>query len=240
MTKRAIAVRHVAFEDLGSLAPALTELGYQISYLDAGVDDIGAEEAAQAELVIVLGGPIGANDERLYSFLRDEIFLLERRLRLSLPTLGICLGAQLMARALGAKVDKSQPEVGFGPITLTREGTHSCLGALAKTNVLHWHGDMFEIPEGATHLASTPACAHQAFSLGAKALALQFHAEVGDRGFERWLIGHSVELAHAGADVDELRGVHRAHAAALAAAASAMLRAWIDGFEAKIAGTSGQ
>jgi GMP synthase (glutamine-hydrolysing) len=230
-TKHAVAVRHVAFEDLGTLTPVLTELGYTVSYLDAGVDDICATEVAQAELVIVLGGPIGANDEHLYPCLRDEIVLLERRLRLHLPTLGICLGAQLMARALGAEVREGRQEVGFAPITLTAEGTRSSLGAFAETNVLHWHGDMFETPEGATHLASTTACAHQAFSIGSTALALQFHIEVGDRGFERWLIGHSVELAQAGMDVVELRSKHRTHGPALSAAASRMLSDWIKGLK---------
>jgi GMP synthase (glutamine-hydrolysing) len=95
--------------------------------------------------------------------------------------------------------------------------------------VLHWHADTFDHPEGATHLASTRACAEQAFSIGATALALQCHPETGDRGFERWLVGHAVELAHAGVDVVELRRSHRVHGMALTAAASVMLRDWIAG-----------
>ena len=235
-TPRAVAVRHVAFEDLGSFAPVLAELGYEITYVDAGVDDVRAAKVTEADLLIVLGGPIGAYEDDVYPFLRDEIGLLERRLRLNLPTLGICLGAQLMARALGAKVYKGQLEIGFAPITLTPEGARSCLGALAETSVLHWHADTFDRPEGATLLASTPACAHQAVSVGANALALQFHPEAGDRGFERWLIGHAVELAHAGVDVVELRSRHRVHSRVLTSAGSVMLGGWIAGFEQELEG----
>ena len=229
--RRAVAVRHVAFEDLGSFAPVLAELGYRVSYLDAGVDDVRTGEIAGADLLIVLGGPIGAYEDNLYPFLSDEIWLLERRLRLNLPTLGVCLGAQLMARALGARVYKGAPEIGFAPVTLTIDGARSSLSALAHASVLHWHADTFDHPEGATHLASTPACAEQAFSIGATTLALQFHAETGDRGFERWLVGHAVELAHAGVDVVELRRSHRAHGAALTKAASVMLSNWIEGLK---------
>jgi GMP synthase (glutamine-hydrolysing) len=228
--KRAVAVRHVAFEDLGAFAPVLPELGYEVSYIDAGVDDIGIAQAVEADLLIVLGGPIGAYEDDVYPFLRDEIALLERRLRLNRPTLGVCLGAQLMARTLGARVYKGDPEIGFAPIALTTNGARSCLSALADVNVLHWHADTFDRPHGTTHLASTPACTEQAFSIGA-GLALQFHPEAGDRGFERWLIGHAFELVHAGVDVVELRRSHRAHGAALTAAASVMLRDWIAGLE---------
>jgi GMP synthase (glutamine-hydrolysing) len=226
----AVALRHVAFEDLGSFAPVLVKLGYDLSYVDAGIDDVCAR-SAEADLVIVLGGPIGAYEDSVYPFLGEEIALIERRLRLNLPTLGICLGAQLMARALGAKVYKGQQEIGFAPITLTAEGARSCLGALAGIHVLHWHGETFDLPAGATHLASTSACTQQAISVGANALALQFHAETGDRGFERWLIGHAVELAHAGVDVVQLRRRHRDYGAALTAAASVMLGEWLGGLE---------
>ncbi len=229
--RRAVALRHVAFEDLGSFAPVLAELGYNISYFEAGVDDVRTAGIEGADLLIVLGGPISAYEDNLYPFLSDGIWLLERRMRLNLPTLGVCLGAQLMARALGARVYKGVPEIGFAPITLTIEGARSNLSALANVNVLHWHADTFDHPEGATHLASTPDCAEQAFSIGATTLALQFHAETGDLGFERWLVGHAVELAHAGVDVVELRRSHRAHGNALRAAASVMLSDWIQRFE---------
>lgn len=227
---RAVAVRHVAFEDLGAFAPVLSALGYETSYVDAGVDDVCAPEINQADLVVVLGGPIGACQDDVYPFLSDEIALIERRLTRNLPTLGVCLGAQLMARALGAKVYPGNVEIGFGPIALTAEGEGTCLGALARTHVLHWHGDTFDRPAETLLLASTPACAEQAFSRGSTALAMQFHAEVGDPGFERWLIGYAGELTHADTGVAELRRQHATHGRALAGAAQTMLRAWLSGF----------
>jgi GMP synthase (glutamine-hydrolysing) len=102
--KTAIAIRHVHFEDLGSLAPALERSGYEIRYADCGVDDIASLDPVAPDLVVVLGGPIGAYEDDLYPSLKHELKLLEMRLRANRPTIGICLGAQLMARALGARV----------------------------------------------------------------------------------------------------------------------------------------
>ncbi|MGZ3428093.1 MAG: glutamine amidotransferase-related protein, partial [Polyangia bacterium] len=102
--KRAVAIRHVAFEDLGLLEAVLTERGYAVGYRDAGVDPLAGAAVDAADLLIVLGGPLGANDEASFPFLVDELRLVERRLRAGRPTLGICLGAQLIARVLGARV----------------------------------------------------------------------------------------------------------------------------------------
>ena len=97
------AIRHVHFEDLGTLAPALAGAGAAIRYREAGQDDLAAVDPLAADLLVVLGGPIGAGDDALYPFLADELRILEARLAAGRPTLGVCLGAQLMARALGAR-----------------------------------------------------------------------------------------------------------------------------------------
>ncbi|MEG2629555.1 MAG: gamma-glutamyl-gamma-aminobutyrate hydrolase family protein, partial [Comamonas sp.] len=102
--KTAIALRHLDFEDLGSLAPLLAARGYALRYLDAASDDLRAANIAGADLLVLLGGPIGAFDEDIYPFLADELALVRQRLQSRRPLLGICLGAQLIARALGAKV----------------------------------------------------------------------------------------------------------------------------------------
>jgi GMP synthase (glutamine-hydrolysing) len=206
--KRAIAIRHVHFEDLGSLESVLQARGFATHYVDATTENLRAIELGDADLVVVLGGPIGAYEEAIYPFLVDELALIERRLASGRPIIGICLGAQLMARALGARVYASGvKEIGWSPLTLTDPGEHSPLRHLAGCDVLHWHGDTFDLPEGAVRLASTPLCLNQAFSRGKTTLGLQFHIEAGGPQLERWLVGHATELAHAGLSVVALREV---------------------------------
>ncbi|WP_099589160.1 glutamine amidotransferase [Stenotrophomonas maltophilia] len=224
--KHAVVLQHVAFEDLGTLQPLLLAQGWQLQVLQAGVDALDPAEAA--DLLVVLGGPISVNDTEIYPFVNDSITLLQRRLRQQRSTLGICLGAQLMARALGASVAPSGgKEIGFAPLLLTDEGQRSPLQCLQGIPVLHWHGEAFELPAGARRLAGTPACRHQAFAIGHHALALQCHPELDARQFERWLIGHTLELTQAGIDPTDLRAQARRYGAPLAAAATAMFDHWL-------------
>lgn len=225
------AIRHVHFEDLGTLAPALAERGAAIRYREAGLDDLTAVDPLAADLLVVLGGPISAGDDALYSFLADELRILESRLAAGRPTLGVCLGAQLMARAIGARVyPAAAKEIGWAPIRLTEAGRASPLATLGEDGgtVLHWHGDTFDLPAGTTLLASTDACPHQAFSYGRSALALQFHVEASVTAMERWLIGHACEIAATpGVDVTGLRADTTRHSASLARRARAFLDAWL-------------
>jgi len=206
--KTALAIRHVAFEDAGSLAGILAARGIELRYAEAGIEDLAALDPLAADLLVVLGGPIGAYEEDAYPFVRDELRLLERRLAADRPTLGICLGAQLMARALGARVYPGPAkEIGWKPLSLTREGHASPLRHLdaGRTSMLHWHGDTFDLPAGATLLASTDVCRHQAYARGRGALAFQCHPEARTVDLERWYIGHACELAGAGLSVGQLR-----------------------------------
>lgn len=231
--KTAIAIRHLDFEDLGTLAPLLAARGYALRYLDAATDPLRTADTAAADLLVVLGGPIGAFDDTLYPFLADELAVVRARLHSRRPLLGICLGAQLIARALGADVaSMGAKEIGFGPLALTADGESSALAALGPVPVLHWHGDRFEIPAGASLLAGTAACAHQAFSLGTQVLALQGHLEADPARIERWLLGHACELAQAGIDPRLLRAQALALRTALPQAAQAVFSAWLDGLAA--------
>lgn len=226
MGGKAVAIRHLAFEDLGLFEPVLVEAGFTVRYCDVGIDAV--DSAAAADLLLVLGGPIGAYEEDKYPFLTAEIALLEARLAARRPTLGICLGAQLMAHALGARVYPGPAkEIGFAPITLTEAGRASCLAPLGHTPVLHWHGDTFDLPDGATLLASTAICTQQAFAFGRNAIGFQFHPEAGAPGFERWLIGHTAELAATGINIPALRADYDGSATLLAGPARACLLRWL-------------
>lgn len=228
MLKTAVAIRHLAFEDLGCFEPVLTRAGYKVHYYDIGIDELWTLEPVKTELVIVLGGPIGAYDDDKYPFLRDELDVLEERLSAGRPTIGICLGAQLMARALGARVFPGrEKEIGFAPLTLTEGGRASCLSMFDNEPVLHWHGDTFDLPDGATRLASTAVCENQAFAFGRNAIGMQFHPEAGADGFERWLIGHAIELSQSGKSVQALRDEHLALAPGLQGRAAQCLDSWL-------------
>jgi GMP synthase (glutamine-hydrolysing) len=227
----AVAIRHVAFEDLGSFAAVLERRGWTVSYRDAAVDDLAAAELGAADLLVVLGGPIGAYEQELYPFLVDELRVIERRLAAGRPVLGICLGSQLIARALGARVyPGTGKEIGWAPLQLTEAGRASCLAPLGEaTSVLHWHGDTFDLPAGAGLLASTPRYLNQAFAWQRHGLALQCHIEVEAVGLERWYVGHAAEIAQTpGLAVPALRAEARRCAPLLAPRAARCLDAWLE------------
>ncbi len=224
-----VAIRHVRFEDLGTLRPLLDEAGWNVSYRDAPTADLDNPEVEDADLLIVLGGPIGVYDTPAFPFLGKEIALIERRLKLSRPTLGICLGCQLMAAALGARVyGGPAKEIGWGPITLTKAGRASCLSLLGdNTPVLHWHGDTFDLPDGAVLLAKTSVYENQAFSYGRSALGLQFHIEADVHGLEEWYVGHVMELGAAGIEVPTLRAATKQMAQQLREKAQSFFSEWL-------------
>jgi len=224
-------LRHVSFEDLGAFAPVLERRSATLDICDIGLDDPGAVDPLGPDLLIVLGGPISVYEEERYPFLVEETSLLARRIEANRPTLGICLGAQLIAKAAGAKVYPSGlSEIGFAPITLTDAGRGSCLAPFAQEpTTLHWHADTFHLPDGATLLASTEACTNQAFMLGPNIIGVQFHPEAGGPGFERWLVGHTVELGAAGIDVRKLRKDAARLEPELVRKAERVVTAWLDG-----------
>jgi len=207
-------IRHLAFEDLASFTSVLQAHDYQINYIDAAdfasaPDDLSLIDALSDDLLIILGGPISVNDKSMFPFLDVEIGLLKQRIAADKPTLGICLGAQLIASALGANVyPGKEKEIGWYELSLTAAGEQSALRYLnAKhCSMLHWHGETFDLPEKAILLASSEKYQNQAFSYGANILALQFHPEITQRAMEKWFIGHIGEIMQTeGIDVTQLR-----------------------------------
>ena len=229
--KNVLAIRHVAFEDLGSFEEVLVQEGYTVRYVEAGIEQLSELDALAPDLLAILGGPISVYEEDDYPFIRDEIRLLRARMAQDKPTLGICLGAQMIAKSLCARVYHGpQKEIGWAPLMLTEEGARSPLAEVApdKTPVLHWHGDTFDLPEGAVRLASTPLYVNQAFAYGQRTLALQFHPEVTVRGMERWFIGHTGEIARTeGISVPGLREATRTQGPILEAHSPRFFRAWL-------------
>jgi GMP synthase (glutamine-hydrolysing) len=229
----AVVFSHLPFEELGSLEPELLRRGFAIKTIDVTTAQFPLHESDRCDLLIVLGGPIGVYDSADYPFLVGEIDSIRRRLAAHKPTLGICLGAQLMAAALGAKVYPGirGSEIGWSPIKPAGpQPTPDWFAPLLAKDlhVLHWHGDTFDLPKGAQHLARTKLYENQAFSVGDYALALQFHPEVTESGLERWYVGHTCELNQKHIPIKQLRADAHKHAPALLNAAIQFWKLWLD------------
>lgn len=244
---KALALTHVPFEDLGSLDAILRERGFAVTTVEATALEFPRQQILDADLLVVLGGPIGVYEIEDYPFLIHEIEALRTRLAARKPTAGICLGAQLIATALGAKVAPGQngSEIGWSPLhapeasQLSGEKTaildtktpvsEAFVPLLADgLEVLHWHGDTFEIPDGALPLASSAQYPNQGYAVENYAVALQFHAEVTVAGLERWYVGHTAELRAKKIDIQALRAAGLRNAPKLEAAGKKFWNHWLD------------
>ena len=230
-------IRHLAFEDMASFTSVLQINGYQINYIEAAdfalaPDDLAQIDALSDDLLVILGGPISVNDSSMFPFIEAEINLLKQRIAADKPTMGICLGAQLIARALGASVYPGDTkEIGWYDLTLTSAGEQSALRYLnaEHCSMLHWHGETFDLPDDAVLLASSEAYKNQAFSYGDKVLALQFHPEITQRSMEKWFIGHIGEIMQTdGVSVEKLRHDTRQYANQLEVQGELFFNSWIN------------
>lgn len=229
--KQALALRHTSYVDSDLVGAWLRGRGYALETHDAPAQ-LDAAAIANADVLVILGGNMGVYEADAHPWLTPEIAAIAARLDARRPTLGLCLGAQLMAAALGARVVKGAAgqEIGWRPLALTEAGQQSPLAPLSGSRVMQWHGDTFDLPAGAAHLAMSETYAHQAFSAGPHALALQFHLETTPEGLELWLADHDhPELAELGLTEDDLRAQARAAFPPLRAKALAALDAWLDG-----------
>lgn len=182
--------QHVAFEGLGSIAAWLTARGIEIA--GTRVDQAAAwPELADVDWLIVLGGPMSVNDEQRHAWLVAERAFIRAAVEQGKRVLGICLGAQLIASALGAKVyPNTAREIGWFPITAVPGAPdHSAFHFPAAALVFHWHGDTFDLPVGSIHLARSLACENQAFQVGRRVVGLQCHLETTPES-ARALVAH--------------------------------------------------
>jgi len=184
---RVLAFRHVPFEGVGLIAPALEERGLSLEYVDLYGPQAKLPQVTDAAGLIFLGGPMSVNDPLPY--LTQESDLIVQAVERGQPVLGICLGSQLIARALGGRVYRNpQKEIGWFDIRLTEAASTDALfsGVNPLETVFHWHGETFELPAGATHLAYSDACRNQAFRVGSNVYGLQFHLEVTPAMIADW------------------------------------------------------
>lgn len=186
--RRAIVLQHIACEPPGLFADVLREHGFALDVVE--LDEAAAlSDWRGADLAIAMGGPMSVNDEAEHPFLVAEKRWIAEAVRGGLPFFGVCLGSQLLAASLGASVRAGdEPEVGVLPVELTAGGHADPVfaGLGSSFPVLQWHGDTFDLPAGAVHLARSAAYGNQAFRVGKSAYAVQFHLEVTPAMLADW------------------------------------------------------
>ncbi len=199
--------RHVPHEGLGTLAELFERAGEPYQYLDLYREVPERFPYESAKALVVMGGPMNVYENDLYPFLDFEDDAIRGALERELPVLGICLGSQLLARALGARVRRNPvKEIGWYELRPSPEGAEDALfrHLAPRECVFQWHGDTFDLPLGAVHLASSELCFNQAFRYGERSYGLQFHLEVGEEMIREWLAepGNDAELLALGGSID--------------------------------------
>jgi GMP synthase (glutamine-hydrolysing) len=204
---RALIVEHAEHEGAGLIGAELAAGGVALDVRRVWAGDTLPRPDGY-DLVLVLGGAMSAWEDTAHPHLADEAAMLAAASRAGQLTVGICLGSQLLARGLGARVHRGPaPEIGLYPIALTDEGRASPLVAgLDGATLFHWHSDTFTLPAGAIHLASSAKFAHQAFRVGARTFGVQFHPECDRAMRQDWAQRGEDELRAAGIDPAWLAG----------------------------------
>jgi len=198
-----LVVQHVEPESSYAVGEALAAVGIEIVLCRTYEDERLPRHIGDFDGLVVMGGPMSAISDAGFSTRRQEMKLLAEAIELEMPTLGICLGAQLLASAAGGRVIASSagPEIGWAPIRFSTDATSSdplFASSPVELTVLHWHGETYELPPGAVHLASSSANHQQAFRVGTCAWGLQFHLEINEAAIGNFLIAFADEALAAG------------------------------------------
>lgn len=176
-------LQHVSFEGIGSMGPWLRRRSANITSTRF-FEPWTLPDVSSLDLIIAMGGPMSVNDEAELPWLVEEKQFIRAAIQQGIPVLGICLGAQLIASALGARVyPGKQREIGWFDIESVPH-TSDAFVFPNTTSVFHWHGETFDLPAGAVHLARSAACEHQAFQVGSNVIGLQFHLETTPQSAE--------------------------------------------------------
>ena len=199
MRRMVLILRHVAHEPAGTLEAALADAGLGFHYVDLYEETPARLPFEKVSGLVVLGGPMNADESSQYPFLASDVRWIRQAIGMEIPLLGICLGSQLLAKALGTRVyPNNVKEIGWYPVELTAAATDDSLFAGSGTwTVFQWHGDTFDLPSGACRLARSPLCENQAFRYAHNTWGLQFHIEMTAELIENWLNqpGNCRELA---------------------------------------------
>lgn len=188
--KPIIALRHVPHEGLGTIEDAIRREGLRLELIDQFRKPLSEFQPELAAGLVVMGGPMNVDETALYPFLADEVHWIQRAVEAELPVLGVCLGSQLLAKALGSRVYPNRvKEIGWYGVELTDAARDDALFGVCGPveTVFHWHGDTFDLPDGAVLLARGASCQNQAFRHGPAAYGLQFHIEVTSEIIRDWL-----------------------------------------------------
>jgi GMP synthase (glutamine-hydrolysing) len=232
---RILVFQHVAAEPLGTLDPLIRRRGHRIKFVNFERQPDARPSMDRYRGLVVLGGPMNVEEQAARPHLRTELAVIEQALAQGKPVLGICLGAQLLAHALGAPISRSaQAEIGWYELeTQAGAGADPVMAGLGpRLPVFQWHSRTFASPRGAVHLARTASCAHQAFRYGSNAYGFQLHPEVNQALIERWLgiPAYRAELVAAdlGQDADAILARTPAALAAMQARAQTAFSAFLD------------
>jgi GMP synthase (glutamine-hydrolysing) len=226
-----VAFRHMYSEGLGSLGTVIEKAGGNYRYIDTYRESLDGFDPLLPDLLIVLGGTPGVYQADDYPFLKDEMKMIEARLKAERPVFGICLGAQMMASVLGSKVyrGKRGPEIGWFPVEINEAGQNSPLRHFTPelTHVLCWHGDTFDLPENSVCLASSAKYENQAYRYGKNALGLQFHCEITPQMVKGWSVSGAGLVADGVFDIHRLRDDTESYGPKLMGQSERALNEWM-------------